>query len=223
MTCHVSKWVRKTDFSFLLYSNLCIFEGCFHVSRFLLSLLLLQWQYQCCLKFVIILSLSSGISHGAPWFTCIPEHQTRQRTLAEILLLLSKRIFWSISQLTSSLVDVHHSDLQDCYAESWFSSCICLMKCSWLILVSFTCLCLQSLKITFEFSPSHFIGVLPRVVSSANAINIIYIPSSWSSSRYSVFRKMKIFSLEPDLGLTFAKPHLMYLFTVKNESLITTH
>lgn len=177
---------------------------------------------------MIILSLSSGISHGAPWFNCIPEHQSKQRTLAGTLLLLSKRKglrssgLRPISHLTS-VVGVHHSDLQDCYAESWFSSCICLLECSWLILVSWTCLYLQSLKITFEFSPSHFIGVLPRVVSSANVISIIYIPASWSSSSYFVFRKMKILSLEPDLGLTFAKPHLMYLFTVKNESLITTY
>lgn len=54
---------------------------------------------------------------------CIPEHQTRQRTLAEIFLLLSKRKGFrssglrSISHLTS-LVVVHHSDLQDSYAES---------------------------------------------------------------------------------------------------------
>lgn len=177
---------------------------------------------------MIVLSLSSGISHGAPWFTCIPEHQTRQKTLTVILLLLSKRKGFrssglrSISHLTS-LVDVHHSDLQDCYAESWFSSGICLMECSCLILVSWSCLYLQSLKTTFEFSPSHFIGVLPSVVSSANVINIIYIPASWSSSRYSVFRKMKIFSLEPDLGLTSAKPCLMYPFTVKNECLIATY
>lgn len=157
---------------------------------------------------------------------CIPEHQTGQRTLAEIFLLLSKRKGFrsglrSISHLTS-LVVVHHSDLKDSYAESWFSSCIFLEECSWLILVSWTCLYLQSLKIMFESSPSHFIGVLPSVVSSENAINIIYIPASWSSSRYSVFRKMKKFSLELDLGLTTAKPCLMYPFTVGNESLITT-
>lgn len=176
---------------------------------------------------MIVLSLSFGIFNGAPWFTCIPEHQTRQSTLAEILLLLSERKgFWSsglrsISHLTS-LVDVHCSDL-DCYAESRFSSCICLMEYSWLILVSWACVCLQSLKIMFEFSPSQFIGVLSNVVSSANVVNIIYIPASWSSSRYSVFRKMKIFSLELDLGLTSAKPCLMHPFTVKNEFLITTY
>lgn len=223
----MSKWAQKTDSFFLLSSNLCIFEACFHVSQVppqspadIMTVSVLPKICDC--------SFSSGISHGAPCFTCIPEHPTTHRTLAEILLLLSKRKGFRSSGLgfvshLTSLVDVHHSDLQDCYVESWFSSCICLMECFWLTLVSWTCLCLQSLQIKFEFSPSHFIGVLPSVVSSANVINTIYIPASWSSSRYSLFRKMKIFSLEPDLGLTSAKPHLMYPFTVKNESLITTH
>lgn len=223
----MSKWAQKTDSFFLLSSNLCIFEACFHVSQVppqspadIMTVSVLPKICDC--------SFSSGISHGAPCFTCIPEHPTTHRTLAEILLLLSKRKGFRSSGLgfvshLTSLVDVHHSDLQDCYVESWFSSCICLVECFWLILVSWTCLCLQSLQIKFEFSPSHFIGVLPSVVSSANVINTIYIPASWSSSRYSLFRKMKIFSLEPDLGLTSAKPHLMYPFTVKNESLITTH
>jgi len=73
-----------------------------------------------------------------------------------------------------------------------------------------------------ECSPSPFIAILLSLLSSANVINIIYIPASWSSSRYSLFRKMKILSLEPDLGLISAKPHMMYTFTVKNEPLITT-
>lgn len=143
---------RKQILSFCCLATSIFLKSVFMSPRFLLSLLLLQWHYQCCLKFVIVLSLSSGISHGAPWFTCIPEHQTRHRTLAEILLLLSKRKGFRSSGLRSishlpSLVGVHCSDLQDCYAESWFSSYICLMECSCLIWVSWTCLYLQSLKI----------------------------------------------------------------------------
>lgn len=43
-----------------------------------------------------------------------------------------------------------------------------------------------------EFSPP-FITVFPHLVSSANVINIICIPASWSSSRYSVSGNIQIF------------------------------
>lgn len=69
-----------------------------------------------------------------------------------------------------------------------------------------------------EFSLSPFTEVLASLIWSANVINFIYIPVSWSLFRHFVSRKMKIFSLEPGLGLTSARHCLMYPFTVKNDN-----
>lgn len=72
-----------------------------------------------------------------------------------------------------------------------------------------------------EFSPP-FITVLPHLVSSANVINIICIPASWSSSRYSVSRNIQIFFIRTGSRTDLCKTPLDISFRCENESLITT-
>lgn len=148
---------RKQIISFCCLATFLFLKPVFTSPRFL-SVMLLMVTVSVLPKLVIVLFLSSGLSAGGPRFTCNQEPQTRHSTPAEILLLLSKRKGFrssglrSISHLTSP-IDVHPCDLQDCYAESWFSSCICQVDCSWLTLVSWTCLYLQPLKIMLNSLP----------------------------------------------------------------------
>lgn len=72
-----------------------------------------------------------------------------------------------------------------------------------------------------EFSPP-FITVFPHLVSSANVINIICIPASWSSSRYSVSGNIQIFFIRTGSRTDLCKTPLDVSFPCENETLITT-